>query len=177
MNTRDLALEMREAFAAMGRADIDHLTQLGVPFILLNYFQMVGLARVREDWSGGLYIPHPRGRLAYVTPVCVQYEDTPESTRPDAFPLIGNLIDLVAWDERQPETWRLRTGAASWLGAIRPQYLDPEPAPVRASPLSWLQHRCTGLVPLSRNPFAIWWVQALCRRVQLRDNLEARHAA
>jgi hypothetical protein len=73
--------------------------------------------------------------------------------------------------------WRLRTGAGLWLGAIRPQYLDPEPAPIRPSPLSWLQHRCTGLVPLSRNPFEIWRVQAWCRRVQLRDNLEARRAA
>src|SRR5262249_31475961 len=142
MKTRDLAHEMREAFAAMEPRDVQQLVELGVPEIFIEHFQMVGLARVREDRSRSLYFPEPRGRLAFVTPVCVQYDDTPESTCPEAFPLIGNLIDLVAWDERAPDVWRLRTGAASWLGAISPQYVNPEPAPIQPSPLSWLQHRC-----------------------------------
>jgi hypothetical protein len=167
---------MREAFAAMERRDIGRLVELGVPEILLSHFQMVGLARVCEDTSRTLYYPNPRGRLVFVTPVCVHHDDTPETTRPEAFPLIGNLIDLVAWDERVPEQWRLRTGLANWLGAIAPQYLGLRPVPIWKSPLSWLQHRCVGLVPLSHDPAEIRLLLACCLGGTIPEK-ERQHAA
>jgi hypothetical protein len=177
MKTAALAREMRDAFAAMDDRDIEELVQLGVPEILISHFQMVGLARVRE-FGSQRYYPDPRGRLVFVTPVCVHHKDTPESTRPDAFPLIGNLVDLVAWDERAPNEWRLRTGEGHWLGAIGPQYLNPEPVPIRRSPLSWLQNRCIGLVPLSPDPAEIRRVLSFCARPQVRGAREdVRYAA
>jgi len=150
MKTREFAYEMREAFAAMRRSDFKQLADLGIPEVLVDHFQMVGVARIKE--RNGLYFPDPRGRLAFITPVCVDCASTPETPHPDVFPFIGNLIDLIAWDERMPDQWRLRTGAAKWLGAIPPQYMDPRPFQIWQSPLEWLQQRCEGLVPLNNNP-------------------------
>jgi hypothetical protein len=163
MRTRDLAREMKSAFAAMNRRDIAHLVQLGVPEILIEHFQMVGVARVRGDRSGTFYEPDKGGRWAYITPICVQYADTPESTRPDAFPLIGNLVDLVAWHERVPERWLLRAGSAEWLGCIGPQYWEPEPVRIWRSPLQWLRNRCAGLVLLACERSEIYRLLTICR--------------
>ena len=149
MKTRDIAHEMRKAIAALETRDVEQLVGLGVPEILIFYFQMVGIARVREDRSRTLYDPDSSGRWAYITPVCVQSSETPESTRPDAYPLIGNLVDLVAWDEKTPTQWRLRVGSASWLGCIEPQYFESDPVTIWRSPLNWLRARCQGLVILS----------------------------
>jgi hypothetical protein len=174
MKTAALAREMREAFGAMQPRDIDQVVGLGIPEILIRHFQMIGLARVGEDRSGTLWQPEPFGRWAYITPYLVQYADTPESTRPDIFPLIGNIVDLVAWCEKAPERWRLRTGAATWLGCIPPQYMEPEPVPIYRSPLSWLRHRCVGLVPLARERSEVYRLLAGCASGLIGE--DERHA-
>jgi hypothetical protein len=111
---------------------------------------LAGIGRVR-DIGDGLYEPEdsPWGHWRWITPVCVESPETPEAVDPWRAP---GLIDLVAWHETRSEDWLLRTGAASWLGAIEPQYCDPAPSHVWRSPLSWMRHGCNGLVPLSREP-------------------------
>ena len=99
----------------------------------------------------------------------------PNSKRPDIFPLIGKPIDLVAWCEKKPERWRLRVGAASWLGCIPPQYLKPEPVPIYRSPLSWLRKRCIGLVPLARERSEIYRLLVGCVSGTIAEDTE--HAA
>jgi hypothetical protein len=174
VKTTDLAAEMRAAVAAMERRDINRLVGLGVPEILISHFEMVGVARIRADRSG-LYEPDPSfGKWHWISPICVQFADTPESTRPDAFPLIGNLVDLVAWHERSPEKWLLRTGAASWMGAIEPQYLDSKPVRIWRSPLSWLRSGCAGLVPLARERSEIYRLLANCSGGLIAEDREHR---
>jgi hypothetical protein len=182
MKVADLAAEMRQAIAAIEPRDVEQLARFGISNTLIEHFQMVGIARVREDRSGTLYEPDPSGGWAYITPVRVQSPHTPESTQPDVFPLSGNLVDLVAWDEKAPIEWRLRIGTASWLGAVEPQYLEPERVSVWRSPLSWLRNGCTGLVPLARERGEIHRLISSCtgglvaedekHRAFLRDILE-----
>jgi hypothetical protein len=76
--------------------------------------------------------------------------------------LIGNLIDIAAWDERIPDQWRLRTGEGRWLGAIPPQYIHPAPVPIRRSPLAWLQGGCTGLCVITRDPADVRMILSHC---------------
>jgi hypothetical protein len=175
VKTATLCCEMKAAFTAMEQGDIDHLIGLGISEILLTYFQMVGCVRVRQDYSRTLYDADGRGIWSYVTPVCLQYPETPESTRSDVFPLVGNVVDLVAWSDQEPEKWRLRTGAASWLGCIEPQYCSPEPVRIWRSPLSWLRNRCVGLVPLTRDRAEINGLLAVCRGgIVAEDKMHAR---
>jgi len=67
MTMRALAHEMRAAFAALETRDVEQLVGLGVPEVLISHFQMVGIARVREDSSRTLYDPDPGGPLAYIS--------------------------------------------------------------------------------------------------------------
>jgi len=168
VKTAALAAEMRQACAAIGRDELDELVQLGVPRILVDHFQMVGIARIRVE--GPLYVPDPDSSPALITPVCMHYQDTPETPMPDVYPLVGNLVDLVAWDPRVPEGWALRTGAAIWLGAISPQLCDPEPVPVWRSPLNWFRAACSGLVILSSDRAEQYRLLAGCRGGIIAEN-------
>jgi hypothetical protein len=174
MKTAGLATEMRHALRSLVRSGVEELIRLllGVPAVLISHFQMVGLARVRE-YRGMLYEPDQNGRWAYITPVCVQYPDTPESTHPDLYRLVGNLIDLVAWDEQLPNQWRSRVGAASWLGAIEPQHCNPEPVRVWSSILSWFRANCRGLVILTRERPEIFRLLAGCVEIHAEDEEHA----
>jgi hypothetical protein len=100
----------------------------------------------------GTFRPDPDGRTAFVLPVRVDNPLTPEAADPDAAVAAGAIADLIALHPRAPDRWVTRTGAAEWLGACGPQYLDPDPVPVRRSPLAWLRAGCSGLVILSREP-------------------------
>jgi hypothetical protein len=112
---------------------------------------LIGVAPIRLC-RGDLFEPDPDGRVCLISPVCVHTELDPESSEPSLYCRAGAIVDLVAWHPEQPNQWRLRTGAAEWLGCIEPQYLEPEPVPIRRSVLNWFQAGCTGLVLLSRSP-------------------------
>jgi hypothetical protein len=160
VKTRHLATEMREAFRAMRPADIQELARSGIPPILIDHFQMVGIARIRI--SGQCYEPDQNGRLAFISPILVQDPNTPEASRPDVYVLVGNLVDLVSWDPAEPSQWALRTGNASWLGCIQPQYLSPPPIRIWRSPLNWFRARCEGLVILARELSETYWLLSGC---------------
>jgi len=90
------------------------------------------------------------GGSAFIVPVKLESPLTPEASDPIEAIRYGWIVDLVAFHPNHPGRWALRTGAAEWLGAVAPQYLDPEPVPVWRTPLRWLQAGCHGLVLLSR---------------------------
>jgi hypothetical protein len=123
------------------------LVALGVSPFLIHLWQMVGKARIRVH--GTLYEPDPTGGIAFLTPVLTHHIDTPESPEPWGACRFGNLIDLCAWHPRHPHLWALRADNATWLGAIPPQYLQPDPTVVWRSPGNWLRADCEGLVLLS----------------------------
>lgn len=155
MNTRDLSEEMGAARDAMTLAHYDELARHRISTDLSAWYGLVGAARVRV--TGGIYQPVPDGDPAYITPIRVYDALSPEALQPDICALIlGHLVDLVAWHPRHPSRWALRRDAATWLGCIEPQYLDPPPVHVRRSPLAWLQANCDGLVILNREPAAAY---------------------
>jgi hypothetical protein len=142
---------MRQAYAALTADDLRELVEHGISPLDIVCARLVGVARISHLADTGCYERDPTGGWAFVTPVMVDYPDTPETPDPVGFSRYGNLIDLVAWDPRNPRQWTLRVGNATWLGCIPPQYLDPEPVRIWRSVLNWLRAGCTGMVPLSHD--------------------------
>jgi hypothetical protein len=88
------------------------------------------------------------GRSAYVMPVRTISLLGPEGADPIEVIRDGSIVDLIAFHPAHPDLWALRHGLANWLGAVEPQYLDPDPVPVWRTPLAWLRAGCRGLVLL-----------------------------
>src|SRR3954453_21543850 len=169
MRGADLLREWSAARKAMESADRRGLVSSGVK--AADALLLIGKVRARLD--GDLYVPDRDGPPAFVTPVFVDYADTPESPRPAQAARFGDLVDLLAWDPRYPPSWALRCGAAEWLGAIEPQYLDPPPVPIHRGPLGWLQARCRGLVLLSREPASQYRLLVNIQRIEAEDAARA----
>ena len=147
----DLGAEWSAAQRTMTPADRRMLIVFGV--LAMDTLLLCGRVRARLD--GGLYVPDDDGPPTFVSPILIEYADTPESLRADQAVRFGELVDLVAWDPRHPRSWALRCGAAEWLGAVEPQYLDPPPVSIHTGVLQWLQSGCRGLVLLSGEPVRI----------------------
>ena len=126
---------------------------------------------IRVD--GGRYEPDPDLPAAFVVPVRVDSAICPEAADPLVTVNSGEIVDLVAFHPAKPDRWALRVGAAEWLGAIEPQYLDPEPVPIWRCPLSWLQAGCAGLVMLSRSLTDHHRALSGCRSVVAEDSAHA----
>jgi len=172
MKTTALTAEMRQAFADLQPADIRELAGHGVPAVLIDAFQMAGVARVRVE--GELYVPDAAGSAAVITPVLLENPRGPESCRPDVYEFLGNLVDLIAWDPRVPQRWALRTGNATWLGCIPPQYCDPAPVRVWRSPLNWFRAGCSGLVILGRERAELHRLLVGCSGGIIAEDLQHR---
>jgi hypothetical protein len=148
MTGADLAAEYR---AALKRTTWDHQAPLldagvGGPGLAIG----IGLAPISVSRSG-LYQPGPDGGPAFILPVRVDNPTSPEAADPVDTVRHGEIVDLLAFSPAFPNRWALRTGAATWLGCVEPQYLGPEPTPIWRSPLRWLGNDCRGLVLLSRD--------------------------
>jgi hypothetical protein len=152
MKMAELEAEMRQALANLTTEHAEELVGAGVPIFPIVIYQMVGVGRVRATESG-CYCPDPAGGDAFISPVRVQYPDTPQSTEPWWFVRGGDLVDLLAWNPKEPECWALRVGAAAWLGCVAvqdyPELVAPPPTRVWRTPLSWFCADCDGLVVLS----------------------------
>jgi hypothetical protein len=109
------------------------------------------LARLQLN-GGGLFEPDPDGPAAFIMPVRVEFPETPESIDPLAAITSGDIVDLVAFTPALRARWALRCGAAEWLGACAPQYMEPEPVRLYRSPLDWLRASCEGMVCLATAP-------------------------
>lgn len=157
----DLRAEMR---AAAGRLDADYraaLIDLGIDARDIDGHRgLCGIERV--SISNGLYAPAPNGDVVVVTPVRLERGTTPQSRRPRIFSQWGPIVDLVAWHPSAPEQMALRVGAATWLGCIEPQYLEPEAVLIHRSALDWLRAGRSGLVLLSDEPADQYPILAGC---------------
>jgi len=111
---------------------------------------------------------------AFVIPVRVGNPLTAEVNDPIKAVRHGTLIDLIALSPAYPNQWALRLGNATWLGAIEPQFLMPEPVPIWRNPLGWLRNDCRGLVLLSRVRSEQYRVLTVCDSIVAEDE---RHAA
>jgi hypothetical protein len=163
--------EFIAARTAMAPTDRALLLGHGIPLGTILF--LVGAARIERDRSRQFFEMAEDGLFAFVTPVMVAWPDTPEAEHPAQAVRFGDLVDLVAWHPARPESWALRVGAAEWLGAIEPQYMDPEPVPVHRTVLSWLQAGACGLVPLCRTPEELRRVLAYCARIEAQDRAHA----
>jgi hypothetical protein len=155
MRAADLEGLHRAAVGNLKNEDAQELVdQLLIPWFLVMIHQMVGVLPVRLDKSGWLWDPDPEsGELAYITPVRVDRADTVLSPEPWGAPRCGSLVDLIAWHPSHPRRWAMLTAASLWLGCV--PWAEPFPALIRATPLSWLQADCDGLVLLTRKPSAL----------------------
>lgn len=142
---RNLEMEFKFASTACTDADRDLLMRHGVPEAEID--QLIRAARIRVQ--GDHYWPDISGGNAFITPILCQSALTPESVAPDIYARRGAIADLLAWHPARPDRWALRVGSAEWLGCIWPQYINPDPVPIRRSPLAWFRGGCTGLVLLS----------------------------
>ena len=93
-----------------------------------------GLARI--VWMGNFFEFHPDGEWAVIVPVIDMRE----------------LVDLLAFDPREPEKWWFRDGAERLLDgdALGDQHLG-KVFKVFRTPLSWLKGGCAGVVILDTN--------------------------
>jgi hypothetical protein len=62
---------------------------------------------------------------------------------------------------------------ATWLGAIEPRFLLPDPVPIWRSPLHWLGSDCRGLVLLSRDQRERYRVLTVCDSILAEDEAHA----
>jgi hypothetical protein len=159
--------EHRAAVRALTREDAEELCNtLGISYFLVAIYQMVGIAPIaRKD---GLGQPAPDGALAYITPLRVDRPDTVVAREPWETVRCGEIVDLIAWDPRTPQSWALRIGGTSWLGSV--PLNEPFPAMIRASPLAWLQADCDGFVVLRRDPLEISSLLGQCEHGIQADN-------
>jgi hypothetical protein len=142
----DLIGEMVAAQCRLSRTHRDSLCALGIPAGVLDR-GWVGVESISV--SGSVYQPDQGGGWAYITPIRA-HSDGPEPIAPEEILHVGDIVDLVAWQPSKLECWALRRGAATWLGAIGPQLLDPDPVPIWRTPLAWLQAGGEGLCLLSQ---------------------------
>jgi hypothetical protein len=147
MTARDLEEEYLAALRGTSLADLAPLRAAGIGGHALA---AAAPAVSRIAITGDSYVPDPEGGVAYLLPVRVDDAISPEAADPAETIRSGAIADLVAMHPRHPDRWALRVGAAEWLGAVPPQYLDAAPVPVWRSPLGWLRGGCIGLVILSR---------------------------
>ena len=149
--------------------------RLAIEGITWRTIATVAPAAALIEVEGPLYRPAPEeGGAAYVIPVRVDNPLSPEAADPIATKSTGEIVDLLAFHPAQPHRWALRTGVAEWLGAIEPQYLEPEPVQVWRSPLSWLRAGGKGLVLLSHSSTDRYRILSGCRCIIAED---AAHAA
>jgi hypothetical protein len=141
----DLVGEMVTAQKAMTPHHRDVLISQRISTELIDIWGWVGVDRVLIE--GETYQPMAGGSIVFVAPVRT-HPHGPEHANPELFLRVGDIVDLVAWDPEQPDRWVLRTGAATCLGCIGPQLLDPDPVCIWRTPLRWLQSGGSGLCPL-----------------------------
>lgn len=168
----DLWAEFNAARGAMSPADRGLLAEHAIApgdVVLL-----CGVARVRLIAGGERYEPHDAGDRTFISPVMIEWPDTPESSVPAQAVRFGELIDLVTWHPAHPHALALRVGDAEWLGSIPPQYLDPPPVVIHQGVPSWLRSRASGLVLLTREPASRWRTLSACNRITAQDELHAK---
>lgn len=152
-SSRDLCNEMERAARAFSFAAAQALIDLGVPgrdLMALTGAGEIGRARAEID-SAGLYQPNGiSGLPVIILPIM-------ES---------GDLVDLLAFSPRAPDSWALRRGAARLLGAGNiPRDADwqsgERQVQIFANPLEWLIAGGSGICVLAWDARAVRELAAL----------------
>lgn len=151
----DLTAEYYDALCNTGAGALDPLVRAGVT---QRGLALCAPALIRLHLNGSaLFVPDPDSTLsAFIAPVRVDHPQTPESLDIEAAITDGAIVDLVAFVPALKVRWALRTGAAEWLGACEPQYMEPDPVRLYRSPLDWLRASCEGLVCLATEPREVY---------------------
>jgi hypothetical protein len=134
-------------------------TRIRIPTLWRMYGMMLQAPIVVR---GETFVIAPHGSPAIITPVRVDPDEydperalptLPETLAPDTAPMMGDIIDLVAWHPRKPDRWACLTGDALTLGACLPQTFD-DPAPVRVhgSIAGWFAANLDGIFILAQRP-------------------------
>jgi hypothetical protein len=153
-------------------ADLAPLVAVGIRWETIAT-AVPAFARIRVSNDATTFEPDESGGGAFIVPVRVENPITPEAFDPVRAVRDGAIVDLAGFHPHHPDRWALRRDVAEWLGAIEPQYLDPEPVPIWRSPLSWLRADCRGLVLLGDRASQYRILSGLCSIVAE----DAQHAA
>jgi len=164
----------REYFNALRCTRFTSLTPLLVAGVSWRAITDAVPAHARITVSKDLFDFEGEGGSAFIVPARVESPLTPEATDPVETVRVGAIVDLIAFHPDHPARWALRTGAAEWLGAVEPQYLEPQPVPLWRTPLRWLQAGCRGLVLLSRERESEYRILSGLRVIVAEDQ---QHAA
>ena len=177
MNTAEL---IDEYLIAMRRMKLDHdveaLKRHSVPMRAIATVCPAPVT-ITVDRSGELYQPHEAGRAAWVFPVCCIDPENPDAIEaPDPLAVVasGAVIDLLAFSPLAPRRWALRRGVATVVGAIPPQFLDPDAVVVHDDVTDWLRAGCSGIVLLTRSQTEAARVLRQCQAIEVNN---ASHAA
>jgi hypothetical protein len=157
--------------------DTVELIACGVPVRAITLVCPVPM-NIVLDATGELYQPDPSGKPAWVLPVCTTNLAYPaewiETAYFEDIVSHGPILDLIAFSPTKPGRWALRLGEVPVLGAIEPQYLEPDPVPVHRDVTDWLRAGCRGIMLLTRDPCEAGRILRWCRTVEAED---AAHAA
>ncbi len=138
----------REYAAAVRRIEgqhLDRLMSLGAPWSFWDNCGAPGVGSIRP--RGENYFKFAdNGRSVVVLPIY-------DSETPAWAPLerrFEGLLDLLAFDPKQPDCWWLRRGQALLLGSIYVGLVLEESCtlPIYSNPLSWLRAEGEGLMIL-----------------------------
>lgn len=127
-----LRCEMQAAANGLELTQLRVLRGLGLPAPELHADGMIGVSRGLID-KRDFWAPDESGSRLLVTPLI---ED-------------GAVVDLVAFDPKQPNAWFLRTGHGWALGAdtiarASSYWPGDEPLVLHATPMEWLASGCEG---------------------------------
>jgi len=170
--TQGLAAEYAAALRTTATADREPLRAAGVGLAGLG---IAAFAKVRLSRDRSLFEFDADEDVdpACILPVRGANPLSPEALDPAAEVCGGPIVDLVAFSPAFPHRWALRTGAATWLGCIEPQYLAPVPVPVWRSPLHWLGNDLLGIVLLTRDRRERYRVLSCCDAILAEDEAHA----
>lgn len=154
MKTIDLEGELIAAAKSVRQPHLDRLRSLGIsPAVMagIGRFQTPFGVSGAERLSDGYYRPGD-GPCHVISPVYVD----------------GQLIDLIAWQTRDPTSWASRTGLSWALGEdiLTMRWAWERPVAVHATPLAWWIAACDGLCILD-------WAAPEIRDLGLVEVIEA----
>lgn len=165
MRTADLEAEWRIAQDSLSKSDALELLAMRFPKGVIMH--MVGIARVRI--IGGCYTPDSAGKWSFISPVRTA-DISPYTERHYQWTVLGGeLTDLVCWDTGSPMRWSLRCGVGEWLGCVERNV----PTRIRRSPVSWLRHKCSGLVLLTADRIRQYEILSDCNDIIAEDDYHA----
>jgi hypothetical protein len=167
-----LLAEYLAALRTMCVERAQELAACGIPWSAITAVTPVPM-RITINRAGNRYRPDDAGELGWVLPVAAVDPGCPElveTTDPLATIATGRFIDLAAaFSPTAPGRWALRRGRATVLGAIPPQYLEPEPVRVHRDVAGWLRAGCDGIVLLTRDPAKVRRIFSQIARIDQTD--------